>query len=138
MTVRPMILLAAGALLLAACSSVAAQTAPLSSAPGLDFNGAPDMVDGRNTAFARSVPKRYGEGRAITEIAADATAQGFECQDMMASSATPDDPVITCLKSDVKDACAQLWTIDILRGADLVRGRVEGRHVKRCMGALPG
>ncbi len=109
---------------LAACTlpgHVSAET-PLAERPALDFSEKITTSGmGENTAFARSVARRYGNGLTQDSILADVKAQGFSCDADGAS----------CTRSATDGVCADAWMVDFDES-----GAASGRHVKRCMGAL--
>lgn len=108
---------------------------PLGEAAALVFELAQDSTG----PFEASVVARYGEAYSAQQISEDLTAQGFDCEDLRADSAGPDDPLVRCSRVVMVDVCADLFTVDVMRGAgpDEERASVAPSSVRRCMGALP-
>ena len=122
----------------AAAPEQASGPKPLSEAAALVFELAPGSP-GSAGPFEESVVARFGKAYSAQQISDDLAAQGFECEDMRAASAGPDDPLVRCSRVVLVDQCADLYSVDVLRGAgpDEEHAEIAPFSIKRCMGVIP-
>ncbi|MGE0596444.1 MAG: hypothetical protein AB7P07_08760 [Hyphomonadaceae bacterium] len=130
-------LLVFAALAVSACATVAPSAPSAPSGPPTIPSTPLDLGDWRRASvsgivgeFERTVSARYGEGVALSAVAADLRRNEFNCSDGGGGRGDPPDQV--CRRTETASGCTHTWQVHLFDANDSRLARTRALYDRRC------